>query len=94
MEGCQGPHCAALTADAPKPVSLLSLILQDDNINVVQGLKHILKVHSCLMKLASQCPVGWSITKVVLSRLREENRGKVYQGCELQFQGCHYQDLC
>ena len=53
------------------------------NINIIRGLKHILKVHSCLMKLASQCPVGWSITKVVMSRLREENRGKVYQGCEL-----------
>ena len=74
---------SALYADALKPASLLSLTLQDDDINIVQGIKHILKAHSALKKLTSQDPVEWPVTKVVLSRLKDENGGKVYQGSEL-----------
>ena len=79
---------SALYTDAIKPASLLSLTLQDDDINVVQGIKHILKSHSSLKKLTSQNPVEWPVTKVVLSRLKDENGGKVYQGSELH----HFRD--
>ena len=64
---------SALYADALKPASLLSLTLQADDINIVQGIKHILKAHSALKKLTSQDPVEWPVTKVVLSRLKDEN---------------------
>ena len=67
---------SALYTDALKPASLLSLTLQDDDINIVQGIKHILKSHSSLMKLTSQDPVEWPVTKVVLSRLKDENGAK------------------
>ena len=70
--------------DALKPVSLLSLTLQDDHINVVQGIKYILQSHSSLKKLTSQDPIQWPTTKAVFSRLKDENGGKVYQGAELQ----------
>ena len=79
---------SALYTDALKPASLLSLTLQDDDINRVQGIKHILKSHSSLKKLTSQNPVEWPVTKVVLSRLKDENGGKVYQGSELH----HFRD--
>lgn len=79
---------SALYTDAIKPASLLSLTLQDDDINRVQGIKHILKSHSSLKKLTSQNPVEWPVTKVVLSRLKDENGGKVYQGSELH----HFRD--
>lgn len=79
---------SALYTDALKPASLLSLTLQDDDINAVQGIKHILKSHSSLKKLTSQNPVEWPVTKVVLSRLKDENGGKVYQGSELH----HFRD--
>jgi hypothetical protein len=74
---------SALYTDTLKPASLLSLTLQDDDINIVQGIKHILKSHSSLKKLTSQNPVEWPVTKVVLGRLKDENGGKVYQGSEL-----------
>ena len=74
---------AALYTYALKPVSLLSLTLQDDTINFAAGLKHISKSHSSLEKLTSQDPVEWPVTKVVLSKLKDENGGKVYQGSEL-----------
>lgn len=41
---------SALYTDALKPASLLSLTLQDDDINIVQGIKHILKSHSSLKR--------------------------------------------
>lgn len=74
---------SALYTDALKPASLLSLTLQDDDIDVVQGIKNILKSHTSLKKLTSQDVVEWPVTKVVLSKLKDENGGKVYQGSEL-----------
>ena len=74
---------SALYTDALKPASLLSLTLQDDDINIAQGIKNILKSHTSLKKLTSQNPVEWPVTKMVLSRLKDENGGKVYQGSEL-----------
>ena len=75
----------ALYTDALKPASLLSLTMQDDDIDVVKGIKHILKSHSSLKKLTSQNPLEWPVTKVVLSRLKDEHGGKVYQGAELHY---------
>ena len=74
---------SAMYTDALKPASLLSLTLQGDDIDIVQGIKHILKCHSSLKILTSQNPVEWPLTKVVLSRLNDANGGKVYQGSEL-----------
>ena len=54
----------------------------------MQGIKHILKSHSSLKKLTSQNPVKWPVTKVVLSTLKDENGGKVYQGSKLH----HFRD--
>ncbi len=48
--------------DALKPISLLSLTLQDYDVDVVQGIKHILKSHSSLKKLSSQNPEEWAVT--------------------------------
>ena len=74
---------SALYAYALKPASLLSLTLQDDDINIVQGIKHIQKARSTLKKLTHQDPVEWPVTKEVLSRLKNDNGGKVYHGSEL-----------
>ena len=79
---------SAMCTDALRPVSLLSLTLQDDDINIVQGIKNVLKSHNSLKKLTSQDPVEWPVTKVVSSRLKDENGGKVYQGSELH----HFRD--
>ena len=74
---------SALYVDILKPASLLSLTLQSNDIDIVQGIKHILKSHSTLQKLSSQQPLEWPVTKLVLSRLRDEHGGKVYQGSAL-----------
>ena len=74
---------SALYTDTLKLASLLSLTLQDDNISVVQGIKNILKSHTSLKKLTLQDVMEWPVTRVVLSKLKDENGGKVYRGSEL-----------
>ena len=71
---------SALYVDVLKPASLLSLTLQGNNLDIIQGIKHILKSHSSLLKLSSQNPLEWPAAKVVLSRLKDEQGGKIYQG--------------
>ena len=79
---------SVLYVDMLKPASLLSLTLQGNNLDIVQGIKHILESHSSLQKLSSKNPLEWPVTKVVLSRLKDEQGGKVYQGTELH----HFSD--
>jgi len=55
----------ALYVDVLKPASLLSLTLQDDNIDVAQGIKSILKSHTSLSKLTAQDVVERPVTKLV-----------------------------
>ena len=74
---------SALYTDALKPASLLSLTLQDDDIDVVQGIKNILKSHTSLKKLTSKDMVEWPVTKVVLTKFQDENGDKVYEGSKL-----------
>jgi len=72
-----------LYIDALKPASLLSLSLQNDDIDVVQGIKNIVKSHTSLEKLTSQDVVDWPVSKMVLSKLENENGQKIYQGFEV-----------
>ena len=79
---------SALYTDMLKPAAALSLTLQDDRVNTVDGIKQILKAHESLNKLSSQDPLEWPTTKVVFSRIKTENGGKIYQGAEV----CAYSD--
>jgi len=63
----------ALYTDALKSAALLRLTLQDDDIDVVQGMKNILKSHTSLKKLTTQDVMEWPVTSVVLS---EDNDSK------------------
>ena len=69
---------SALYIDVLHPVAILSLTLQNDDLDVVFGIKSILKSHKSLQKLSSLDPSEWPVTKVVLSRMKEQDGGKVY----------------
>ena len=45
--------------DLLKPPSILSLILQDSNVDIVTGIKHILKSSKNLKSLKKQDPIQW-----------------------------------
>ena len=65
--------------------SILSLTLQDDNIDVALGIKSLLKSHSTLKKLSMQDPLQWSSTASLISKFSNDGSGdKRYQGITLQ----------
>ena len=66
--------------DVLKPPSLLSKSLQADDLDIVQGLKLILKSKQSLQSLSEQDPLEWPTVKLVLSRLSDDN---TYQGATL-----------
>ena len=70
----------ALYTDVLKPPSLLSKSLQADDLDIVQGLKLILKSKQSLQSLSEQDPQEWPMVKLVLSRLSDDN---TYQGATL-----------
>ena len=59
---------AALYVDALKPPSLLSLCLQDKNLDILNGLQHLLRSSKSLKTLSSQNPLEWPTVKLVCSR--------------------------
>lgn len=74
----------ALYVDILKPPSLLSLTLQNNKVDIVLSIKHILKTSKSLRAMAGQDPLQWPTIKLVQSRLKDENGKKEYQGATLQ----------
>ena len=65
--------------DLLKSPSILSLSLQDDNLDTVGGIKCILKSRKSLMSLAEQAPFQWPMMRLVCARIKKEDEGHVYQ---------------
>lgn len=68
----------SMYVDILKAPSILSLTLQDDGVDIIQGIKSILKAASSLQSLCKENPREWSTMKLVLSRITEEDSKKVY----------------
>ena len=75
---------AAMYIDVLKCPSILSLTLQEDDLNVVGGIKYILKSSKLLQSMSDQDPLQWPAIKLVTSRIKEEGDDHVYQGAILQ----------
>ena len=74
----------SMYVDILKPPSILSLTLQDDGVDIIHGIRSILKTVSSLQTLSKENPKEWSTVKLVLSRITEDPPGqKVYQGSNL-----------
>ena len=66
--------------DLLKSPFILNLSLQNDNLDIVDGIKCILKSRKSLMSLAEQAPIEWPMMRLVCARIKEEDDGHVYQG--------------
>ena len=84
----------ALYVDILKPPSLLSLTLQHDKLDLVLGIKHILKTIKSLKALASQDPLQWPTVKLVCSRIKDEDGSKQYQGALLHCYNTRTLECC
>ena len=70
--------------DALKPLSLVRLALQEDTrVDIVQGIKHILKSVSMLRALVQQDPLQWTTVKLVIYKITTNESEKLYQGSVL-----------
>ena len=79
--------CAMYT-DALKPVSLLSLTLQNSDVDIVMAISNIVKSLTTLRSLAQTDPTEWPTLQLVKSRLKDDDGNKEYQGIILQnFEG-------
>ena len=73
----------ALYADILKPAAVLSLCLQDSELDVVAGIKSILKSSASLKNLAKIEPTEWPTVILVQGCISSEGEDKVYQGTRL-----------
>ena len=74
---------AAMYVDMLKAPSFLSLSLQDESLDIVQGIKQVLSSSKALKAMACQDPLLWPTVQLVCSRVKEEDGDKVYQGSAL-----------
>ena len=74
----------AMYVDILKPASLLSLSLQESELDMVLGIKNILKSTTALKSLARQDPFEWPTVKLLLRRMKDKGGEKSYQGAALQ----------
>ena len=74
----------ALYVEVLKPPSLLSLILQGSDLDIVFGIKQILKSCESLKTLKQLDPLEWPTVKQVLQHIQEENGGTCIQGATLR----------
>ena len=70
----------ALYADIFKPAAVLSLCLQDDELDVVAGIKSILKSSGSLKNMAKAEPKERPTVKLVQDQIRSKGNDKLYQG--------------
>ena len=76
---------AAMYTDILKSPSCLSLMLQEEEIDVIKGIQHLLKSRKSLQSLWKQNPLEWPSISVVYSRIVEDETSKAqsYQGVTL-----------
>jgi len=71
---------AAMYVDVLKALSLLSLSLQVEKLDIVLGIQHLLKFRKSLKTMAGQDPLLWP---TVCDRIKDEGGDKVYEGAVL-----------
>ena len=74
----------ALYVEVLKPPSLLSMTLQGLDLDILFGMKQILKSTESLKTLKQLDPLEWPTVKQVLQRIQEESGENVYQGATLR----------
>ena len=74
---------AALYIDVLKPASVLSLTLQGEKLDIVQGLRSILKSAKSLRSMSDEDFRQLPTVSLVRSRVKEEDGSTIYQGAAL-----------
>ena len=71
---------AAMYIDLLKAPALLSLCLQDEKLDIVRGIRHLLQSSKHLKSIAGQSPLEWPTVKLICGRIKDDDGENVYQG--------------
>ena len=82
---------SAMYIEILKAPSMLSLTLQCDNLDIIEGINPIVKSVDTLMSLSEQDPLQWPQVKLLLTKVNDEG---VYQGCALNQYSSKSLDQC
>ena len=82
---------SAMYIEILKAPSMLSLTLQCDNLDIIEGINPIVKSVNTLMSLSKQDPLQWPQVKLLLTKVNDEG---VYQGCALNQYSSKSLDQC
>ena len=74
----------AMCTQVLKPPSILSLSLQGSDVDIVFGIKQLLKASTTLASMVKQDPLQWPTVKIVLDRVKNDSGENVYQGVALR----------
>ena len=86
VETYKDAHQCSTVCGVLKSPSCLSLCLQYDHLDMVSGIKSVLKSSKSLKSMAEQDPLQWQVPKLFCSRIKDEGGDKIYQGAVLQVQ--------
>ena len=75
---------AAMYIDVLKSPSILSLTLQEGNLDIVGGIKNLLKSSKTLQVMSDEDPLQWPTVALVTTRIKEDNGQWIYQGAALE----------
>lgn len=82
MEAGKDTHWCSLVC-GPTKISCLSPCLQAESLDIVGGIKSVLKTSKLIKSMAEQNPLQWQVPKLVCSRV-DDGGDKVYQGAVVQ----------
>ena len=74
----------AMYVEVLKPPSILSLSLQGSDVDIIFGIKQLLKASTTLISMVKQDPLQWPTVKLILDRVKNEGGENVYQGVTLK----------
>ena len=84
----------SLYIDVLQPASLLSLTLQGHKLDIVLGIKYIVKTVKSLKKLSEKEPSTWPTYKLICNRIKDESGKKLYQGVVLKHYSTEVLEQC
>ena len=84
----------AMFVEVLKPPSTLSLSLQGADVDIVFGIKQLLKASNTLASLMKQDPLQWPTVTLVLDRVKNESGENIYQDVNLRMYGTTTLSYC
>ena len=82
---------AATYTDILKSPSCLSLTLQEDKLDVIKAIQHLLKARKSLQSLSKQNLLEWPSVSMVYNRIVEDESSKIHSYQSIALTNCSHE---